>query len=81
MRKYDRGIWACISMCNIIEELRNDIKEISDNDYFTTLVSSFFKVLYTHEKRRTLPQPLAQNVLQHGLLAFIALHLLLRGNP
>lgn len=29
-------------MCNIIEELRNDIDEISDNDYFTTLVSSFF---------------------------------------
>lgn len=23
-------------MCNIIEELRNDIEEISDNDYFTT---------------------------------------------
>lgn len=68
-------------MCNIIEELRNDIEEISDNDYFTTLVSSFFKVLYTHEKRRTLPKPLAQSVLQHGLLAFIALHLLLRGNP
>ena len=42
-------------MCNIIEELRNDIEEISDNDYFTTLVSSFFKVLYTHEKRRTQP--------------------------
>lgn len=56
-------------MCNIIEELRNDIEEISDNDYFTPLVSSFFKVLYTHEKRRTQPQPFAQNVLQHGLLA------------
>lgn len=41
----------------------------------------FFKVLYTHEKRRIQPQPFAQNVLQHGLLAFIALHLLLRGNP
>ena len=68
-------------MCNIIEELRNDIEEISDNDYCTPLVRSFFKVLYTHEKRRTQPQPLAQNVLQHGLLAFIALHLLLRGNP
>lgn len=30
-------------MCNIIEELRNDMEEISDNDYCTTLVSSFFK--------------------------------------
>ena len=68
-------------MCNIIEELRNDIEEISDNDYCTPLVSSFFKVLYTYEKRRTQPQPLAQNVLQHGLLPFLALHLLLRGNP
>ena len=30
-------------MCNIIEELPNDIEEISDNDYWTTLVSSFLK--------------------------------------
>lgn len=56
-------------MCNIIEELRNDMEEISDNNYCTTLVSSFFKVLYTHKKRRIQPQPFAQNVLQHKLLA------------
>lgn len=49
-------------MCKIIEE-------ISENDYCTTLVSSFFEVLYTHEKRLIQPQPFAQNVLQHGLLA------------
>ena len=56
-------------MCKIIEELRNDKEKISDNDYCTSLVCSFVKVLYTHGKRRIQPQPFAQSVLQHGLLA------------